>query len=94
MDAAALEQLGFSDFVHIRISMRDGKRRMIWSRFIGHGQHISFVLVYSNNKWMVEKISTKGKIAEQAVQKYIPNKTISEMVDFISNVFMKSKKLE
>lgn len=89
MNIEKLEKLGFKTFVPFRESERDNQLRMKWSGYISYGQHISFIIIFSKNSWIVEKILSSGDLARQIISENIPNGSFAEIIDFIVKIYKK-----
>lgn len=71
-----LRELGFNDFVHLRKTERDGRKRMAWMQIIDE-EILTIRIVLINNEWFVDYVNP-DKHTKQIV-------TINDAIEFIKS---------
>ena len=60
----AIKELGFSGFVHLNKTKRDGKERKIKFGYIGNDSY-TVILLLDNENWVIEKLSSDDDLLQK-----------------------------
>jgi len=71
-----LTKLGFTDFIHLKKSDRDGQKRMSWMNVINN-EIVAVRIILIDNKWLIDYISPMSYSTRF--------NTLEDVVDFINS---------